>query len=64
MKKSKILGSIPQNLVIYHTKKLCHHIEHPLFYLWFKFEAIWINIASFIESFSMEYNFWTIFQDI
>jgi len=28
MKKSKILASIPQNLVIYHTKNLCHHIEH------------------------------------
>jgi hypothetical protein len=33
MKKSKILTSIPQNLVINHTKNVCHHIEHILFYL-------------------------------
>jgi hypothetical protein len=30
MKKSKIVTSIPQNLVIYHIKNLCHHIEHTL----------------------------------
>jgi hypothetical protein len=40
MKKSKILTSIQQNLVIYHTKNLCHHIEHTLFYLWSKYGAI------------------------
>ncbi len=32
MAKSKILALIPQNLVIYHTKNLCHYIEHTLFY--------------------------------
>ncbi len=31
MKKSKILTSIPQNLVIYNIKKIFHHIEHTLF---------------------------------
>jgi hypothetical protein len=40
MKKSKILTSIPQNLVIYHTKDLCHHIKHALFYLWSNYGAI------------------------
>jgi hypothetical protein len=40
MKKSKILTLIPQNLVIYHTKNLCHHIRHTLFYLWLKYGAI------------------------
>jgi hypothetical protein len=33
MKKIKILASISQNLVIYHTTNICHHIEHNLFYL-------------------------------
>jgi hypothetical protein len=40
MKKSKILASIPQNLVIYHIKMLCHHIKHILFYLWLKYGTI------------------------
>jgi hypothetical protein len=40
MKKSQILASIPQNLVIDHSKNLCHHIEHISFYLWLKYEAI------------------------
>jgi hypothetical protein len=40
MKKSKILASISQNLAIDHTKNLCHHIEHTLFYLWLKYEEI------------------------
>jgi hypothetical protein len=40
MKKSKILTSIPQNLVIYHTKKLCYHMEHTLLYLWLEYGAI------------------------
>jgi hypothetical protein len=40
MKKSKILALIPQNLVIYHTKNLCHHIKHILFYLWLKYGTI------------------------
>jgi hypothetical protein len=40
MKKSKILASIPQNLAIDHIKKLCHQIEHTLFYLWLKYGEI------------------------
>jgi hypothetical protein len=40
MKKSKILASISQNLAIDHTKNLCHHIEHTLFYLWLKYGEI------------------------
>jgi len=51
MKKSKIQTSIPQNLMIYHIKKLCHHIEHTLLYMSLKYGAIWTNIASFIDSF-------------
>jgi hypothetical protein len=31
----KILTLIPQNLVICHTKNLCHHIKYILFYFWF-----------------------------
>jgi hypothetical protein len=54
MKKSKILALIPQNLVIYNTKNLCHHIEHTLFYLWFKYGASWKNIVSHVESFSIK----------
>jgi hypothetical protein len=46
MKKSKILALIPQNLVIYHTRNLCHCIKNTLFYLWLKYEAIWTNIVS------------------
>jgi hypothetical protein len=37
MKKSKILQSIPQNLMIYHIKNLCHHIKHILLCLWLKY---------------------------
>jgi len=33
MKKFKTLASIPKKIVIYHTKNLCHHIKHNLFYL-------------------------------
>jgi hypothetical protein len=40
MKNSKTLTLIPQNLVIYHTKNLCHHIEHILLYLWLKYGTI------------------------
>jgi hypothetical protein len=40
MKKSKILATIPQNLVIYHIKNLCHHIEHTLFYFLLKYGTI------------------------
>ncbi len=54
MKKSKILALIPQNLVIYHTKNLCHHIEHNLFSLWLKYGVIGINIVSNVESFSIQ----------
>jgi hypothetical protein len=25
------------NLVIYHTKNLCYHMEHTLLYLWLKY---------------------------
>jgi hypothetical protein len=53
-KKSKILTSIPQTLVIYHTKNLCHHIKHILFYLWLKYGEIGTNIASLIEFFSIK----------
>jgi hypothetical protein len=38
--KSNILTSIPQNLVIYHIKNLCHHIKRILLYLWSKYGAI------------------------
>jgi hypothetical protein len=38
-------------LVIYHTKNLCHHIKHILFYFWSKYGAIWRNIASFVKPF-------------
>jgi hypothetical protein len=51
MKKSKILTSIPQNLVIYHTKNLHYHIKHTLLYLWSKYGAIWTNIVSPVEFF-------------
>jgi hypothetical protein len=40
MKKSKILTLVPQNLVIDHSKNLCHHIKHNLFYLWVYMEKI------------------------
>jgi len=40
MKKSKILTSIPQYLMIYHIKKLCHHIKHTLLHMWLKYGAI------------------------
>ncbi len=40
--------------MIYHIKNMCHHIEHTLFYLWLKYEAIWTNIASLVESFSIK----------
>jgi hypothetical protein len=67
MKKSKILASIPKNLVIYHTKKLCHHIEHILLYFWLKYGIIWTNIVNFIESFSIKLCSgtcsWAIFKD-
>jgi hypothetical protein len=53
--KSKILTSIPQNLVIYHTINLCHHIEYILFYLWFKYGTIWTNIVNHVESFLINY---------
>jgi hypothetical protein len=49
--KNPILSSIQQYLVIYHTKKLCHHMKHTLLYLWLKYGTIWTNIVSFIESF-------------
>jgi hypothetical protein len=42
---------MPQNLVIYHTKNLCHHIKHILFYFLSKYGAIWTNITSHVESF-------------
>jgi hypothetical protein len=68
-KKSKILTLIPQNLVIYQTKNLCHRIEHTLFYLCSKNGAIWINIVSFVESFLIKLcigtcKSWIIFKDI
>jgi hypothetical protein len=44
----KIPASIPQNLVIYHTKKLCHHMEHTLFYLCLNYGTIWKNIVSLV----------------
>jgi len=51
MKKFKILALIPQNLVIYHIKNLCHHIEYILFYLCFKNGVVWTKIVSLVESF-------------
>jgi hypothetical protein len=39
-KKLKILASISQNFMFYNIKILCHHVEHTLFYLWLKYEAI------------------------
>jgi hypothetical protein len=54
MKKSKNFASIPQNLVIYHTKKLCHHVEHTLLYLWLKYGAILKTIVSHVKSFSLK----------
>jgi hypothetical protein len=54
MKKSKILTSIPQNLVIYHIKNLCYHIDDTLFYLWLRYGAIWTNIVSHVQSFSIK----------
>jgi len=53
MKKIQDSKLVPQNLVIYHTKHLCCHVKHILFYLWLKYGAIWINIANFVESFSI-----------
>jgi hypothetical protein len=53
MKKSKIVTSIPLNLVIYHTKNLCHHIEHILFYLLFKYGEF-KQILLLVESFSIK----------
>jgi hypothetical protein len=41
--------------MIYHTKILCHHIEHILFFLWLKYGTIWTNISIPIESFSINY---------
>ncbi len=40
MKKSKILASIPQNLMIYHIKKLSQYIEHIVLYMWLKYGTI------------------------
>ncbi len=54
MKKSKILTSIPQNLVIYHIKILCQRKKHILFYLCLKYGEIWTNIFSHVESFSIK----------
>jgi hypothetical protein len=52
MKKSKILTSIPQILIIYHNKNLCHHVKKcTLFYLWLKYGAIWTIIVSPFDSF-------------
>jgi len=51
MKKSNILTLIPKKMLIYHTKTLCHHVEHILFYLWSKYGVISTNIVSPIESF-------------
>jgi hypothetical protein len=56
MKKSKILTLIPQNVMIYHTKNLCYHIEHILFNFWLKYGIIWTNIASPIESLMIRLN--------
>jgi hypothetical protein len=51
MKKSKILTSIPQNLVIYHIKILCHHIKHTLYSIcgqnMEQFEQILLVLLSF-----------------
>jgi hypothetical protein len=58
--KSKILTSLPQNLIICHTKNLCHHIEHTLFYLWLKYGKFWINIVNPIESFFNKTTQWDI----
>jgi hypothetical protein len=47
-KKSNFL-LIPQKLVIYHTKNLCNHLKHALFYLWLKceqFEQILLVLLS------------------
>jgi len=40
MKKLQDTSITSTNLVIYHTKNLCHHIEHILFYFWFKYGTI------------------------
>jgi hypothetical protein len=52
--KSKILTSIPQNLVIYHIKILCQHIKNILFYLCLKYGEIRTNIFSHFDSFSIK----------
>jgi hypothetical protein len=62
MKKYKILTSISKTLMIDHTKNSCHHIENTLFYLWLKYGAIWTNITSPIESFSIKLCSETIFK--
>jgi len=53
MKKSKILTSISHNFMIYHTKNLCQHIKHTLFYVWLKYGKFWINIVNPIDSLSI-----------
>jgi len=53
MKKSKILTSISQIFIIYHTKNLCQHIKHILFYVWLKYGEILINIVNPIDSLSI-----------
>jgi hypothetical protein len=51
MKIFKILISIPQNLLFYNTKTLCHHVEHILFYFLLEYETIITNIVIHIDSF-------------
>jgi hypothetical protein len=52
MKKFKILSLIPQNIMFHNTTILCHHVEHNIFYLWLKYEAIFTNIVIDVDSFS------------
>jgi hypothetical protein len=60
MKIFKILTSIPQNILFYNTKTLCHHVEHThththiiqiLISFWLEYEVIITNIIIHTNSF-------------
>jgi len=45
--KKIIINLISEKLILYNTNFLCHHVEHILFYLWFKYEIKISNYCYF-----------------
>jgi hypothetical protein len=54
MKKIQDSSINSQKMGFYFTKILCHHVQHTLFYVWFKYESIWTNIVILVDSFSIK----------